>query len=183
MISIGISTVDELLRLGGKIADLVTILLSRKASKEEQKQLQATLEQFNDIRQTHAQFDALLREYNTKLGQAPLQNGVQLLFPLCTHRGFKEAEQIYAAMQQQQVSYQELVDFVLLSVKLFDQSVKVTGLASTVVTDQRWADAYTYERWITAYQTGDKRELEVVNLYQVVWQDDSWKVNTSRVFS
>ncbi len=183
MVSIGISTVDELLKLGGKIADIVTILLTRKASKEEQKQVQLAVEEFNRLKQIHLQIRTLLEEYNKGLGRATLNGGVQALFPLCTHHGFKRTERIYAANTKGQVSYEELTEFELLSVKLVSETRHETSLMSTKAADLQWAEACTSEKWIVAYQTGAKCAVEAINRYQLVWQEEGWKVNSSEVFS
>ena|GEM_PF-2939074 len=183
MLPVPISTVDELLKLGGKIADIVTIILNRRATTEEQKQTRAIVEQFNQIRRTHLDIRTLVEEYNRKIGQAFLQGNVQALFPLCTHQGFKEIEQLYAANTQSEIVYQELVAFDLLSVKLMTQMWTETSPVSAQVISQQWAEAYTCEKWMTVYQTGAKRLQEVVNRYQIARQDETWKVHHSEVFT
>lgn len=183
MLPVPISTVDELLKLGGKIADVVTVLLNRKATLEEQKQAQAAVQQFNQLKRTYLEIKTLVEEYNRRLGQAILQGGVHALFSLCTHQGFKEVEQLYAGSVQYQVSHQELVAFDLLSVKLITQTWTEESPVSAKVMSQQWAEAYTYEKWITVYQTGAKSEQEVINRYQILRQDESWKIHHNEVFS
>jgi len=183
MLPIPLSTVDELIRLGSKIADIVTVLLSRKATQEEQKQAQAAVQQFNQLKRAHLEIKTLLEEYNRIFGQAILtQGGVQALFSLCTHQGFKEAEQLYVANMQYQVSHQELVAFELLSVKLVTQISTEVSSSSTKEVHQQWAEVYTYEKWITVYQTGRKAGQEMVDRYQIIWQDGSWKIHHGEFF-
>lgn len=149
MFPISMSTVDELLKLGGKIADIVTIILNRKLTQEEQKQTRTLIEQFNQISQTHSHIKSLVDEYNRRIGQAFLQGSIQLLFPLCTYQGFKEIEKWYITNIQSDVSYQELLALDLLTIKLMTQTSSETDLVSAKMISQRWAEAYTYEKWVT----------------------------------
>lgn len=183
MLPVPISTVDELLKLGGKIADIVTIILNRRATAEEQKQTRAIVDQFNQIKRTHLDIRTLVEEYNRKIGQAFLQGNVQALFSLCTHQGFKEIEQWYVANIQSEIVYQEVVAFDLLSVKLMTQTRTETSPVSAQMISQQWAEAYSCERWMTVYQTGAKQLQEVVNRYQIARQDEIWKIHHCEVFT
>ncbi len=182
MLPVPISTVDELLKVGSKIAEIVTILLNRRATQEEQKRAQSALEEFNQLKEVHELIANLLQDYNTKLAQAWIHNGVGALFPICTHRGFKRVEWLYALMRRAQISHQALVSFELLTLNLITEFSKDANLISSRVKNQQHVVAFTAEKWLTLYETQAQVEQEVINRYYIVWDEERWKIDSSDVF-
>lgn len=182
MLPVPISTIDELLKVGGKIAEIVTILLNRKATQEEQKRAQSALEEFNQLKELHELIADLLQDYNTKLSQAWIHNGVGALFPICTHGGFKRVERLYTLMRRGQISHQELVSFELLTLNLITESSKGANLISSHVKNHQFVVAFTLEKWLTLYETQSQVEQEVINRYYIVWDKERWKIDFNNVF-
>jgi len=184
MIPIGISTIDELIKLGGKLVDISSILLNKKnPSKDDQAKTESAIKQFNEIKQLHHDLKILLETYNTALSQMMIQNNASVFFSLCTHKGYKEVEKMYNNNIKLEVAYQQLVSIDLLSIKSYSQSISEDSPIDHSVKTEKSARAFTLERWINIYRNDARSEIAVMNCYLVVQESSVWKVHHADVFT
>jgi len=178
-----VNTVDLLLVLGGKIADVLTLLLSKRTSNEDKQQARDLVQQYNQVKEAHVQLRSIIRQYNEAIEKMLARRTPQELFPLCTYQAYQEAEQLYNSLMANQISYQRLDRLEVLSISLTTATVESLRFWSTDSVAQRNAQAYTWETWITIYQNRSRQEQEVVNCYYLIWSQGSWKIQGSEVFS
>ncbi|MBN1889178.1 MAG: hypothetical protein JW850_14390 [Thermoflexales bacterium] len=176
------NTLDLLLVLGGQVADILKMLLSRKITKDEQEQVQALVQQYNQVKEAHLQIQSLVQQYNQGFVRGITIGDMGELFPFCTHEGYQQAEQLYDDLVQNQVVSQTLLKLDILSVSLITQTVEEVSFASVNVANYQQAKAYTYEIWATAYQNGTRVEHDTINCYQLVRIDNTWKMDDSEAY-
>ena len=177
-----ITSIDLLLALGGKIADILALLLQKKLAKEEKEQVELLLQEYNQIKEAHRQIKSVLLAYNQGLAQAVTrQSDLQKLFPICTYKQFQRIQLLHRQYTQSQITAQVLEGFNLLSINLITVTERRQNALEADVTTGNRAEAYAYEQWVNVYQTGQRQEQRVVNYYSLA-REDTWKVDKSVVF-
>jgi hypothetical protein len=177
-----VTTIDLLLTLGSQVANITTTLLNKNVSKKERQKAENLLQQYNQISEAHGQIQALIQQYNQGIVRMMANGGMQELFPLCTHQGYQKVEQLYQSLLHYQISNQLLEFLDVLSVSLMTQESRIIRFNSMDIFSYQKAAAYTREKWTTYYATGQTSSEEVINLYQLVWSNDGWKMDGNQVF-
>jgi hypothetical protein len=176
------NTIDLLLILGGKIADVLSILLNRRMSNQEKRQAQELLQRYEQIKQAHEHIRDVIRQYNSALERMLAQGATQDVFPFCTYQTYQEVEQLHQLLVRNQVSYQSLEALEILSIDLTTQTVEELQIGSVNAKTHRRAKAYTHERWLSVYQNGANLTQDVINCYQMVWRQGAWKIAGNEVY-
>lgn len=176
------TTVDLLLTLGGKLADVLVTSLNRRGSKEDKKELSDLVQEYTQVKKTYLEIQTLLHSYNQAIAQSFVKGSIQEIFHLCSYQAYLTAEQNYLAFQQHQVTHTILDSFKLLSVSVTTRTEKRDDLGWTGTTHYQEAEAYTREKWITFYRNGAQTKDDVINHYFLVREHESWKVDSSLVF-
>jgi hypothetical protein len=178
-----VTTIDLLISLGIKIADIMPLLLNKKASPEEKQQAQELVEQCNQIKETHLQLQAVVQQYNQAMERMLVKGGPQELFPFCTYEEYQRVEQQYNSCIQHQINYQKLDGLEILSIDLTIQTLEEFRLDAVKKASYQRANVYTRERWINLYQNGARLEQDVINCYKLVRSNKGWKIADSEIFA
>lgn len=177
------NTIDLLLTLGSKIADILSLMLNRRMSNQEKQQAQELLQRYEHIKRAHEQIQEIIRQYNDALERMLAQGAPQDVFPFCTYQTYQEVEKLHQLLVRNQVSYQKLEALEILSIDLTTQTVEDLQLDSVNAKKNRRAKAYTHERWLNIYRNGTKLTQNVINCYQLVWRQGAWKIAGNDVYA
>jgi hypothetical protein len=177
-----LTTIDLVLALGTKLAEILTIVLKKRATQEEKVQAQQLVQQYDWLKRTHLQIGSILRDYNEGLARGYARGDIEEAFPLCTYHGYKEAGERFAAHVRSQTSQQLLEHFELLSVSLTVETVQDLALTMSNKVSQQRAEAYVREKWLTVLGTGARVAQDVVCCYRLLLVGNQWKIDVCEVF-
>ena len=76
-----VGTVDLLLSLGSKIADILMLLLNKRVSKSDREEAQRLVEQYDQLKQAHLQITSIIEQYNQGIVKALATGNLQDLYP------------------------------------------------------------------------------------------------------
>jgi len=79
-----VTTVDLLLTLGSKLADVLILVLNKRLNKKDKQDAQQLVDQYNQLKQAHLQISAVVKAYNESISKALVTGNLQSLYQLCT---------------------------------------------------------------------------------------------------
>jgi hypothetical protein len=176
------TTIDLLLSLGDKIADVLMVLLKKRGNKQEKQKAEQLLVEYDTLKSVYTQISALLRNYNGAVEGMVAMGNPQEAFEFCTSEEYQRVRRLLDNLVQNQVSEQRLDCLEVLSVGLTRQTMEDLSMGSARVVTQLQAEAYTIEKWTTTYWTGGRVRQDVVNCYQLIQENGRWRVASSQVF-
>lgn len=176
------TTIDLLVSLGGKIADILIIVLKKRVSKREREEAKNLVKQYNQLRDSHVKIASVLHRYNQAIVRAIATHQLQDLFPICTHRGYQRIERLYNNYLELGINQLLLDELEVLSINITTYEVKEMGYVSSDESSYQRAQAFTREVWITAYSNGTRNTRDVINKYWLMLEDDAWKIETADVY-
>lgn len=177
------TSIDLLLMLGGKIADVLLSLLGKKATDKEKENAKNLIQQYQELNEAHTKISSVLQRYNHGLVHAVATRSLQELAILCTQNGFEHVESLYHSYVKQGISPSSLEQLEVLSINLANHKVQEVKFSSSNETTHQSAQAYTSETWVSHESDSSSRFSEnVINRYWLLLEDSMWKIDKVEVF-
>ncbi|RRR70710.1 MAG: hypothetical protein EI684_12785 [Candidatus Viridilinea halotolerans] len=172
------STLDLLLELGGKLADLTNTLTQRRLSKEEQQLVQFSAE-YKDLMNVYGDVQRIIQFYNVSLANCNMQN----LHNICDHYTCKRAEEHIRNLHYQNIVKEDLGEIRFISISLTKDNKEIIRFFGTEVHTGTKVEVYTQETWHIFCNDGSSKSEYPLNRYILALSDSGWKVTDSQVFT
>jgi len=177
------STIDILLSLGGKIADVLMLFIKKGAGKQEKETAETLIKQYNQLKENQEQIEDTVKNYNQGIIQAITSRSVEPLFHLCTPQGYEHVKQLYSQYLGQGIRSLVLEDFEILSVNLLTHKVETQKAGSLSEISDHHAHVYSRGKWISIYSKGPRDTSDVINRYLLILENGNWKIDSAEVYT
>lgn len=176
------TTIDLLISLGEKLADVLVILLKKRISKKEKEEAEKLIRQYNQLRESHLDISSVLHQYNQGIVRAISTHQLQDLFPICTHRGYQRIERLYNNYLKGGINQLILDKLDVLSINITTYEVKEMKFVSSDESSYQRAQAFTREVWISSYSDNTRNTQDVINKYWLILEGNTWKIEGADVY-
>ncbi|RRR70709.1 MAG: hypothetical protein EI684_12780 [Candidatus Viridilinea halotolerans] len=172
------STLDLLLELGGKLADLTNTLTKRRPSKAEEQQLVQVSSQYKELLNQYVILQNIIQVYNASLGNSDMR----AIYNVCTHEFYNRAAEYIRNMANHQVIKMDLKHIQFISLNLTRNTKEVIRFSNVEANIETQAEVYAHEKWILFYSNGAQEPSYAINKYILIWSEGGWKLANSQVF-
>jgi hypothetical protein len=177
------STVDLLLVLSGKLADVLSLLLEKRFNRAARQEAENLIREYRELQKTHAQISNVISKYNAAVESMLVRGSPHEVFPFCTSRGTKQVEHLFRSLVSNAVSYEHLNELEVLSVNLVTEKIEERKLGKKSLQSKHMARAYTRENWTTIFKNGDKTSQDVANCYSFLLRNNHWRIDNNETFT
>lgn len=179
------TTIDLLLTLGAKIAELlVTVMSQRGAAEGDKTEASRLVQEYKQLQQMYRSLQTLVQRYNQCFERVRVPGAFQELYRLCTPEHYARLYQEYQPVLTNQARpFTTLSHMQILSVSIETHTSHAWTFASGNPASHQHAMVYTRERWMHHHDGGQRKEQDVINCYQLTAADGTWRVSGNEVFT